>query len=420
MPKYSVLVPIRRGANYINSIVHTVINQDFDDYELIISDNFSTDGSAEILAHFKDDHIRVIRPPHAFSMSEHWEWLLSQSKGIWIIFLGVDDGLFTYSFELAEKLTEVATLRGVRSIMSKRAYYFWPGCEALYGNRAVSYTALNKVEIRKTKVDFLDSLIGKKSYFDLPQMYSNSLFERSLLMEAIEKQSKIFTSISPDANLAAIACSIEKKYLLSHIPLGWVGTSPASNGLSGYVTINCKKNRLNTRELSSSSNDFYKLNNTSKLIFDLRAGDPKYAGASLFLWEAVLKTQSLRPFWLNRIFLSKLFVILVLSKELLDIDINLDNAKMTNWMNIAKINEVNFSCIRHVVSIRRIFKNIRRFVVDTLIFRLGKQGYRTIYNALNNKNIIEVFNYSEIRTEDSDISMQEANRNIAINYLKYK
>ncbi len=53
--KYSVLLPTRNGAAYLKNCIGSVINQHYEDYELIISDNANTDGTSGILDSYKEN-----------------------------------------------------------------------------------------------------------------------------------------------------------------------------------------------------------------------------------------------------------------------------------------------------------------------------------------------------------------------------
>ena len=44
-PKISIGMPIYNGASYIDQAINSVLNQTFKDFELIISDNASTDNT---------------------------------------------------------------------------------------------------------------------------------------------------------------------------------------------------------------------------------------------------------------------------------------------------------------------------------------------------------------------------------------
>ena len=49
-PKISVLIPMYNRKHYIEDCVNSVLNQTFQDFEIIIRDNCSTDGSFEFVA----------------------------------------------------------------------------------------------------------------------------------------------------------------------------------------------------------------------------------------------------------------------------------------------------------------------------------------------------------------------------------
>ena len=300
--KYSIIVPVHNGINYLPSCVETIINQDYKNYELIISDDHSTDGTDMYLNKLVHPNIRIIHPDKQLSMVEHFEWSLSHAQGEWIMFVGGDDGLQSYFFALAEKLTKIADEKKIRTITSERAYFFWPGCEAIYGKLAVSYYAIDTVQVLNTKIQALWTLLGFKTYFELPQMYTTSLFKRSLIEEAKQKQNGVlFSTIPPDANLAAISCSLEAYYLKSLIPLGWVGTSP--NGV--VITMeSVPKNKLSPN---------------ANIGYHQLSGDFALRSCSIYFWNALIMTKSLRKQIFNKILSSHFFRTIIFSGVLAEI-----------------------------------------------------------------------------------------------------
>ncbi|MDD3544057.1 MAG: glycosyltransferase family A protein [Kiritimatiellae bacterium] len=334
MPKYSIIVPVRNAAAYLPTCIETVLSQQYDDFELIISNNHSSDGTETYLQTINHPKLKTLIPPKPCCMGEHFEWALAQATGEWLIFLGADDGLLPYFFELADSLTAIAEREGIRAIASRRAYYFWPGCESLYGKTAVSFIANKKHEVRHSLPGTLNALFGIGSYFELPQMYSNSLFHRSLIEEAVKIQGCVFTSITPDANLAALACGLESRYLYSRIPLGWVGSSPASNGFSVSLSSNtADATEIMRNAAQSRANDFFALNSKSALCYDSRLGNPRLSSTQFLFWDVLNKTATLRSKRMNRFLFSKNILAFVTAKELESA--KKDRAKVENAKNVA-------------------------------------------------------------------------------------
>lgn len=61
VPTISILTPVWNGLPYIKECVDSVLAQDFQDWEMIIADNASTDGTSEYLQSLTDPRIKVFR-----------------------------------------------------------------------------------------------------------------------------------------------------------------------------------------------------------------------------------------------------------------------------------------------------------------------------------------------------------------------
>lgn len=60
-PEVSVLLAVYNGERYLSAAIESVLAQDFDDWELVIVDDGSTDATVSILDHLHDLRIRVLR-----------------------------------------------------------------------------------------------------------------------------------------------------------------------------------------------------------------------------------------------------------------------------------------------------------------------------------------------------------------------
>jgi len=91
MPHFSVIIPLYNKAPYVRKTVESVLRQTFDDYELVIIDNGSNDGSSEIVASFTDPRIRIVRLEENVGVSNARNKGVSLSSSPYITFLDADD-----------------------------------------------------------------------------------------------------------------------------------------------------------------------------------------------------------------------------------------------------------------------------------------------------------------------------------------
>lgn len=103
-PKVSVVIPCYNHENFIEDAIEGVLNQTYQDFELIVCDNGSTDGSAEIIKKY-DDIIKIIslkenNPPLA------QELLYKNAKGEYIAWLASDDYWYPEKLEEQMKVAE--------------------------------------------------------------------------------------------------------------------------------------------------------------------------------------------------------------------------------------------------------------------------------------------------------------------------
>jgi hypothetical protein len=94
-PKVSVLIPTYNYARYLPEAIESVLEQDWRDLELLISDDCSTDASREVIARYaaKDSRIRFQIHLTNLGMVRNWNWCLSEARGEYIKFLFGDDKL---------------------------------------------------------------------------------------------------------------------------------------------------------------------------------------------------------------------------------------------------------------------------------------------------------------------------------------
>ncbi len=102
-PKVSVGIPVYNAERYIGPAIESVLSQTFTDFELIVSDDESTDGTEKIIRSFQDPRIRYIKnEDNKFKAPGNFNNCIRHSNGEYIYIFHADDLMLPEN--LAEKV----------------------------------------------------------------------------------------------------------------------------------------------------------------------------------------------------------------------------------------------------------------------------------------------------------------------------
>lgn len=92
-PKLSILIPTYNREKFIVNTIESVLNQDFEDYEIICSDNSSSDRTYEILQEYslKYSQIKIFQNKENLGPVLNWKRCLDNASGEYIHWLWSDD-----------------------------------------------------------------------------------------------------------------------------------------------------------------------------------------------------------------------------------------------------------------------------------------------------------------------------------------
>jgi glycosyltransferase involved in cell wall biosynthesis len=76
MPKVTVLMPVYNAERYLREAINSILGQDFSDFEFLIIDDGSTDGSAAVIASCADSRFRVL------SHGQNWGIVRTLNQGL--------------------------------------------------------------------------------------------------------------------------------------------------------------------------------------------------------------------------------------------------------------------------------------------------------------------------------------------------
>ena len=87
----SIIMPSYNTAKFIKDTVNSVISQTYQNWELIIVDDCSSDNTDEIVAEFTDGRIKYLKNDKNSGAAVSRNRALREAKGKWIAFLDSDE-----------------------------------------------------------------------------------------------------------------------------------------------------------------------------------------------------------------------------------------------------------------------------------------------------------------------------------------
>ena len=146
----SIIMPSWNTGEFIAESIESVINQTYDNWELIIVDDCSNDNTDEIVKQFKDKRIIYLKNEKNVGAALTRNRAIREARGEWIAFLDSDDVWserklekqilfmntheYFFSYHEYEKIDEESKplnvlVTGPRVVTKKKMYnYGYPGC----------------------------------------------------------------------------------------------------------------------------------------------------------------------------------------------------------------------------------------------------------------------------------------------------
>ncbi len=107
--KISIGLPVYNGEHFLEQRLNSLLGQTFSEFELIISDNASTDSTSEICKKFIDKDSRITYYRQEQNMGPNWNFnfVLQKSYSPYFLWAGVDDKVSRYFLEKNYKALEI-------------------------------------------------------------------------------------------------------------------------------------------------------------------------------------------------------------------------------------------------------------------------------------------------------------------------
>lgn len=103
--RFSVLLPTRNGGRFLKDCISSILEEPYQDMELIVSDNANTDETQDVIRSFgADRRLKIIRTETAVPVTDNWNRALEASSGDYILMMGDDDCLLPGYFKRMDEI----------------------------------------------------------------------------------------------------------------------------------------------------------------------------------------------------------------------------------------------------------------------------------------------------------------------------
>lgn len=232
--KFTVVIPTRERADVLYHCMRTVLAQDYDRLEVLVSDNDSKDHTKDVVASFRDPRIRYTNTGRRVSMSDNWEHALSQIVDGWVSVIGDDDGLLPGALG---RVANLITDTDVQMIRSNGCGYMWPSrTKADYGRLTLSMR--KGYEIRSPRKWMSRALKAREHYSNLPMLYTGGFVSHTVMKHVKSITGRMYLSMTPDVYSAFAFGSLIDHYGYSYEPFAINGGSKYGTGDSSRTATN--------------------------------------------------------------------------------------------------------------------------------------------------------------------------------------
>ena len=122
--RYSVVIPVLNGGETLPLTLGHLLNIDYEDFEVVVSDNHSSDNTSLFLESIKDPRLKIVSPPKRIGWSENLAFAYSHATGDWQFHIGDDDVVLPSRFRILDQILEEVPEADV--LWTRHFRYYWP------------------------------------------------------------------------------------------------------------------------------------------------------------------------------------------------------------------------------------------------------------------------------------------------------
>jgi glycosyltransferase involved in cell wall biosynthesis len=242
-PLFTVIIPTKDRAEYLRHTLRTCSNQEYENLEIIVSDDGASDNTEAVTleAARRDPRIKYITPG-SVGMRDNFEFALDHVKPGYVIALGGDDGILPYGISRMWRTLEET---GMDILTWRPLHFAYPAVRSGKGQLGLYRPGKSKI-LRSS--EYLARQVENLHYindFESPMFYIKGVVATKLV-ERVRSRStdgRFYVCSTPDGFSGVVLAGEVEQYAFSGEPLTIGGTSPTSQGMA-YLSEGNEGKRL--------------------------------------------------------------------------------------------------------------------------------------------------------------------------------
>lgn len=253
-------MPTYNRAKFLPLAIQSVLQQTFEDFELIVSNGGSTDNTREVVENFDDSRIHYIESMERLGIGDNYQAALDNARGKFITFLSDDDAFLP---TMLEKVKTIIEKEQAQIVVFKVAKYYHENTfdfnQQINSNTVAIPRFFGDVAKFKSSegIQMLYHNYGLGKYridskFNV-SFLANAVYDHKIFKSLKKRKQKLFHTTPADLYLAAAIfyvtdfyhCLDEPLHIWSH----WAKNSTASLSQNGTKLREYYEKLLNGKEL---------------------------------------------------------------------------------------------------------------------------------------------------------------------------
>ena len=230
-PTFSIVIPTKNRPALLKEAMTSVILQNFNNFELVISDDSDDDKARVVVEGFEDKRIRYLKPKPGMNMPTHFEWATRQSEGEYTMLFPDRSIMMQGALRKLDKIIRDNPAMGV-------VYFPWFIFDETRSVLCGQYSKSKGKERLVESTDVLREFVNNpENFYSMPRNL-NTLYSRKVADDLRDKFGSLFMELNPDFTFAFLVLSQFNELLYVDQPLFISQGLAASTGnkpISSYV-----------------------------------------------------------------------------------------------------------------------------------------------------------------------------------------